>query len=491
MMSRRNPAVLFGALVWALLLPTVLSAQVTTVDQIQYPALPKFDIPQPMRVVLENGLVVILIEDHELPIIDASARIHTGSRLEPAEKVGLASLTGSVMRTGGTRNMSGDELDDYLEGKAARIETSIGEAFGSAEMGCLKADFNEVLEVFAEVLRHPVFDEEKLRIAKNQVVASIARQNDSPRRILFREFSKLIYGKDSPYARTETYATVNATQRADLVAWHARYFHPNRIILGVVGDFDSAEVMNRIRSIFGDWPKGSPPQKVEVPYQQEAERAVYYVEKSDMTQSNIVMGHLGIVRSNPDYYAVEVMNQVLSGSFASRLFSNVRSRKGLAYAVRGAVRAGWDHHETFRMWMTTKTETTGAGIEALLEEAHNLTKLPPTAEEVRKAKASILNSFIFNSDSTRKILNQQLTYEYYGYPLDWLSRYRAGIENVTVAEVRQAAVDYVHPQRFTLLVVGPSEGRDKPLTEYGTVTELDITIPEPAVAKSSGTKVER
>ncbi len=482
-MSQKKPAWIFGALVLVLILVRVLSAQVKMVNQLQYPPLPKFDIPQPARVVLENGLVVILIEDHELPIIDVSARIHTGSRLEPAKKIGLASLTGSVMRTGGTRNMSGDKLDDYLEGKAARIETSIGKELGSVEMGCLKADFEEVLEVFAQVLRYPVFDKEKLRIAKNQVFASIARQNDNPRRILFREFGKLIYGKDSPYARTEIYATINAIQREDLEAWHAQYFHPNRIILGLVGDFDTPEVVNRIRRIFGDWPKGSPPQKVKITYQQEVEPAVYYVEKSDMTQSNIIMGHLGIVRSNPDYYAVEVMNQVLSGSFASRLFSNVRSQKGLAYAVRGRVRAGWDHQETFQMWMTTKTETTGLGIEALLEEAHNLTRVPPTVEEVRKAKASILNSFIFNSDSTRKILNQQLTYEYYGYPLDWLSLYRIGIENVTVEEVCQAAADYVHPQRFTLLVVGPSEGRDKPLTEYGTVIRLDITIPEPEAAK--------
>jgi len=202
------------------------------------------------------------------------------------------------------------------------------------------------------------------------------------------------------------------------------------------------------------------------------------VEKNDVTQSNIVMGELGIVRNNPDYYALEVVNQVLAGSFASRLFG-IRAQQGLAYTVFGQVGHEWDHPGTTFLYISTKTQTTGASIDALLREARKMTSAPPTAEEIQKGKQAILNSFIFQSDSKRKVLSQQLTYEYYGYPLDWLARYRKGVEGVTVEQVRAAAAKYIHPDQFSILVVGPAEGTDKPLSAYGKVTPIDVTIARP------------
>ena len=320
------------------------------------------------------------------------------------------------------------------------------------------------------------------------VEASIARQNDNPQQILFREFNEIVYGSDSPYTQQPTYSSVASVTREDLIAWHRKYFQPERVVLGLVGDFDSAEALELVKEVFGTWPRGSGRETPDVPYDREPKPGVYYVEKGDMTQSNIAMGHVGIRKDNPDYYAVQVMNQVLSGSFASRLFSRVRSQQGLAYAVFGQVGSQWDHEGVTLFGMTTKTETTGAGIEALLREARNMTSEPPTDEEVRKAKDGILNSFIFNSDSRSEILGQQVTYEYYGYPLDWLSRYQKGIQGVTTAQVREAAEEYLHPDRFSILVVGPSEGRDKPLDTYGQVTEVDISIPEPETRRAEVTE---
>jgi zinc protease len=481
-MNRQSRTKLVIILLMLSLSGAVLQAQVTRVDELEFPPLPEFEIPQPTRVVLDNGIVVMVLEDRQLPLVNATVLIRTGARLEPADKVGLASLTGTVMRTGGTRNMTGDELDDYLEGKAARVEVGIGEASGTASMSSLREDFPEVFQVLRDVLRYPVFEESKLRVAKNQAVSAIARRNDNPQGILSREFQKIVYGADSPYARTSTYATIGAIEREDLVNWHRRYFHPNRMIIGLVGDFQTAEAIDLVKRVFGDWERGPEPGPVQVDHNEEARPGVYFVEKGDMTQSYIMMGHLGIVRDNPDYHALEVLNQVLSGTMASRLFSSVRTEKGLAYAVSGGVGSGWDRPGTFNMWMTTKTETTGAGIEALQTEARDLTARPPTREEVDKAKTSILNSFIFNSDTRAKILGQQLTYEYYGYPLDWLTRYREGIERATLEEVREAARKYVHPEQFAILVVGPPEGHDRPLSEFGAVTPVDITIPEGAAA---------
>ncbi len=453
-------------------------AAVADADDIVYPPMPRVERPQPQRTVLANGMVVMLLEDRELPLIEARVRIETGGRWEPADKVGLARLTGQVLRSGGTRSTPSDELDDLLEDRAAVIETSIGVDSGTAFLSSLKDDFPEVLEIFADVLRHPAFEEEKLAVAKTQVVAGIARQNDNANQIAGREFRQLIYGEDSPYARQPTYATIDHIGRDDLVAWHGRYFHPDRIILGLVGDFDSQAVLQRIEDVFGAWPSGPAAAEPEIEVTPPAP-GIHFAAKNDVNQSYLRIGHLGVRRDDPDYYALEVMNQVLGGSFASRLFSRVRGQQGLAYNVFGSVLSRWDHPGVFQMSMSTKTETTGTGIASLLTEARNMTAEPPTDDEVEKARAAILNSFVFLADSTGEILARQLTYEYFGYPLDWLDRYRQGIDAVTTDQVRAAAAKHIRPDDFVTLVVGPEEGTDRPLSDFGEVQVVDISIPEP------------
>ena len=477
-MSKRLQSFLACALL-VLFLAAPVSGQVDSVEQLSYPPLPEIHIPQPTRAVLDNGMVVLLLEDHELPAVQVSALIRTGSRLEPAGKVGLASLTGTVMRSGGTTTRTGDQLDDYLESKAASIETGIGVTEGSASMTCLSEDFSEVFAVFGDVLRNPRFDPGKLAIAKNQVMAGIARQNDNPDGILSREFAKLVYGKDSPYARVESYATVNNISRQDLIDWHAQYFVPNRIILGLVGDFQTEQALDLVKRTFEAWPRGKPFDDPIVPYRISTTKKVYYVEKSDMTQAKIIIGHLGLTRKHPDYYPVVIINQIVAGSFGARLFSTVRSQKGLAYDVNGGIGFGWDYPATANFSMSTKTDTTQAGIDALLEEARKIMETePPTEQEVRKAKASLLNSFVFSVDSPGKLLGKFLTYEYFGYPSDWLVRFRAGIEQATVEQVRNAARTHIKPDQFVLLIIGPRQGTAPALARYETVEELDISIPE-------------
>lgn len=464
-----------------------------TWQDIEVPPLPDQEVPTPRRIELDNGMVVILLEDHELPLVEATALIRTGTRLETADKAGLPELTGTVLRTGGTTSMTPADLDEFLEDRAASVETGIGTTSGSASMSALTQDYPEVLKVFADVLRNPAFEEDKLEVAKTQQRAGIARQNDDPQDIAFREFRELIYGGDSSYALANTYQSIDNVSREDLVAWHERYYHPNRVILGLVGDFDSDEALAQVREAFGDWQRGPAVPADEVSglvFDEADEAGIYYVEKSDMTQSNIVIGHLGVEKDHPDYYAIEALNNILSGSFASRLFTNVRSAKGLAYAVFGSIGSNYDYPGVFTMFTSTKTETTAAAIDALIEEAENLTAKPPTEEELDKAKEAILKSFVFQSDSMREILGQQLSYEYFGYPLDWLERYREGIDNVTLEEVR-AAAKHVRPEDFAILVVGPKEGLDRPLSEFGEVIAVDISIPEPAAQRAEMTEAGR
>jgi len=479
MFERPTTVRLAVAVTICLLLPLAAGAQVTRPEEIEFPELPPFDVPQPVRVELDNGMILILVEDHELPLIDAVARIRTGQRHDPSDQVGLASLTGDVMRTGGTESMSADEIDKFLEGRAASIETGIGLDSGTASMSCLKEDFSDVLGLFAEVLRHPVFDEDRIAVTKNQINAAIARQNDDSQAIASREFGKAILGADSPYTVIETYTGIAGITRDDLIGFHGRYVHPNNIVLGLVGDFDTETVVAQVTETFGDWPKGSATEPFEGGYRTESAPGVYYVEKNDVTQSSIYMGHLGVRRDDPDYYAIEVFNEVLGGGFVSRLFTRVRSQKGLAYNVRGWLGSNWDRPGYFQLYMTTKTETTGAAIEALILEARNIAQDElPTAEEVDRAKEAILASFVFTSDTASEILGQQLTYEYFGYPLDRLARYVAGIEAVTLEQVQAVGQGHVDPDQFSIVVVGPAEGRDRPLEDFGEVTVLDISIPE-------------
>ncbi len=482
-MNRLHTGVALAALVIATLTPTLAEAQVTTVDQLKYPALPAFSLPKPTRTVLPNGLVVLVIEDHELPLVTVSARIRTGSLLEPADKVGVASLTGSQMRAGGTQALAPEALDRYLEGRAASIETSIGDDAGSAGMSVLKQDFADVLQVFSDVLRQPRFDPARLEVARRGIEAGIARQNDDPGAIAGREFRELLYGADTPFARQVTYATLQALTRDDLVAWHAKYLHPDATILAVHGDITTSEAVAAVTKVFGNWARG-PKQVIAFPEPRPQSTAgVYEAVKSDVAQSSIRIGHMGTLKStHPDYYAVQVLNEVLSGSFTSRLFSTVRTQKGLAYSVSGAVGSNYTRVAPFAMTTSTKTATTAETIETLITEAKRIIAEPPTALEITQAKQSILNSFIFNSATTEQVLGQQVTYEYYGLPTDWLERYRVGIEKVTPADTARVAKQYIKPDQFAILVVGPTEGRDKPLSTFGAVKTLDITIPEPPSA---------
>ncbi|HEX7181560.1 MAG TPA: pitrilysin family protein [Thermoanaerobaculia bacterium] len=481
-MSVRTPRPLrpLAALLAAVLaLPAAAAAQVTRAQDLRYPPLPALEIPQPQRVVLDNGIVVMLLEDHELPLIEATALVRAGSRLDPADKVGLADLAASVMRTGGTAKLPSDQLDDWLESRAVSIEVAATNDMARATLSSLKQDFPEALKVFADVLRRPAFDPARLEVARNQSIAEVSRQNDEADSILFREFQEILYGAESPFARTPTYATLGAIRRDDLAAFHRRYFQPDRIVLGLVGDFRGEDALRLVREAFGDWPRSSGAKDAEPVWRKEPSPGVYWAEKTDMTQSNVLIGHLGVRKDHPDYYALEVLNEVLSGSFASRLFSSVRTQKGLAYAVSGRVGSEWDHPGMAYLYVTTKTQTTGAAIQALLDEAKGVVSRPPTEQEVELGKQALLNSFVFNVDSPRKVLSQQLSLELYGYPLDWLSRYRAGIEAVTTAQVREAGARHLRPGELTILVVGPQEGRDRPLTDFGKVTTLDVTIPKP------------
>lgn len=478
-MMARHLRMALGLALTAVLLPRDVTAQVEDYRDITYPSLPEFTIPEPTRVELKNGMVLYLLEDHELPLISLFGRVRTGAHYEPAEKVGLAPITGQVMREGGTTSLPGDEMDRILETMAASVEVGIGGESASVSMSSLKKDVDRALTIFADVLMHPAFPEDKLDLAQTQHRSAIARRNDNVGAIASREFAKLIYGPDSPLARHTEYATIEAVTRDDLVAFHRRYFHPNNTILGVVGDFKAREMRRKIERAFKDWK----PQPTEYPerilYRQEPNPAVHYIEKTDVTQTNLRLGHLGTTINNPDYFALVVMSNVFGSGFSSRLFSRIRSQQGLAYHISGSFGADFIYPGTFTISGETKLESTLEAIRAVLKEIEAIREGPIEDEEVELAKARILEGFVFNFDTAGEIVSRQITYEYYDYPRDFLQQFRDRIETVTVADVQRVARQYLKPGALTILAVGDSTKFDAPLSTLGEVSAIDIAIPEP------------
>ncbi len=460
------------------------TAQAAGWQKVPIPPLPAFKPQQPKRVELSNGMVVFLQEDHELPLIDASARIRGGSRNEPAEKTGLVGLLGKVWRTSGTKSQTGDQLDDFLEVRAAKVETGGGPDSTSISLSCLKGDFDDVFKVFVDLLENPEFRADKLDLAQKQADDAISRRNDDIGQIAAREATILAYGRDNPYARETEYATIAAISRQDLVDWHSKYVHPNQIILGISGDFDSASMEAKLHAAFDSWPKGPDLPKDEIQYHP-AKPGYYLVSKEDVNQSNIWMVALGTTRNNPDFYAISVFNEAFGGGFSSRLFNDIRTRRGLAYEVGGGIGANFGHPGVQRFIVGTKSQSTIESIEALNEDINNLSSKPITDVEIKEAKDAILNAFIFRLDSPDKVLAERVTYEFYGYPADWLDKFPAEIEKVTAADVNRIAAKYIHRDQLAVLVVGNTKEFDKPLSSLGDVNKIDIAIPPPPGARQA------
>ena len=367
-------------------------------NQLKYPPLPPFQPQQPTRIQLANGMVIFLQPDHELPLISATARIRGGSISEPVAKTGLVSLYGDVWRTGGTKSKTGDQMDDFLEARAAKIETGDGSDSTSISLNCLKGDFDAVFEMYLDLLHNPEFRDDKLELAKEQMYTGIARRNDDVSSIVGRESAILAFGKDSPYAREEEYSTVAAVKREDLVSWHQQYVYPNNIIFGISGDFDPKAMEARLRQTFDSWPKGPQAKEPDVKFTP-PKPGYYFVEKTDINQSSIAMLDLGILRNNPDYFAVSVMNEIFGGGFSSRLFNNVRAAKGLAYSVGGGVGTSFSHPGMTDISMQTKSGTTVAGIEALYEEIDKMHNRPLTPKSYSRPRTK--SSTHSSSASTR------------------------------------------------------------------------------------------
>lgn len=443
-----------------------------------YPQINNFETPELEIFELENGIRVYLVEDRELPLIDLTVLVRTGGIQVPDHQVGLQNIAGTVMRSGGSVNYPDTVLNEMLENRAAEMETEIGFSSGSAHMNVLADDFAELLPVFVDLLVNPAFPQERLELAKTQQRSAIARRNDDQGAVANREFQRLVYGDGSKYARRIEYATINNISRDDVVAFHQQAFVSRNMMVGVTGDFDAAQMRQWLTDAFSKVPAGDQATLLFPPVDYRFEPGIYFVDKPDVNQSYVLLGHIGGMRDNPDYAALQVMNRVLSGGFSSRLMQVVRSELGLAYSVFGNYGSGLYFPGTFTAGVMTQSESTAAAIEAIIAQVRRLQDEQISDEELNSTRDQFLNTLVFQYPSISSVLRERMDNDYAGLPPDTFEQLVSQIQQVSAADVQAVARRYLQPDSLQILVVGNAAEMGDQLARFGTVQTLDISIPE-------------
>ncbi|MDH4300830.1 MAG: insulinase family protein [Nitrospira sp.] len=437
----------------------------------------EFSPPEPERVVLDNGLIVYLLEDHELPLVTITATMRTGGWLDPADKVGLAAMTGAVMRTGGGGGLSAEQVDAELEQFAGDVHIGIGRQSGSASLDVLSKDLNRGLEIFAGLIRSPAFEPARLELAKLQAIESIRRRQDNPGSIVSREFTKALYGVEHPTARESSVDSIKRLTRQDLVAFHRSTIHPNGMLLGVTGDFTRDEMLTALRKLFGDWQKGTVPElKIPDVSESDLSQSVVRFINKDTSQTHLRVGHLSIKENDPDYVALAIANDILGGSsFRSRLFNDVRTKRGLAYSVGSRLNTGMHDKGVWMMRAETKMTSTQEVIERFVANMERMREEPVTDAELAEAKEAYVNSFVFSFASPSAIVSRLIELEYDGLPKDFLQQLRAQVIKLTKEDVLAVAKKHLHSDRLRIIAVGSGDALTKALSTFGDVKEIKLS----------------
>lgn len=429
-----------------------------------------FAPPKAERIKLKNGIVLYILEDHELPLINISAVVRTGSIYNPEGKEGLAEITGTVMRTGGTKKRTGDEIDEALECFAGTIDVSIGMESGSVALSVFKKDLDEGLDIFSDIIMNPVFDDNKLKTAKNLKIEALRRILDEPQKVAFREFRRLIYAGD-PRGRLPSIESVENILRDDLLIFHTTFFYPENIMVAAVGDITRDEAVSKINRYFGGWDRKGKNAKISCP-RVKRRRTINYIYK-DIPQSIIIIGYLTPGKKNHDFYPFTVLDFILgSGGFRSRIIHEVRNNLGLAYST-GSFYKGKSEYGIFGAYAITKSSSTAKVLSLIMSIIDNVRSKKVTEGELSWAKKSINNRFIFSFDSTNQIAIQQVMIEYNKLPGDFLTTYRNKIEKVTKEDLKKVAKKYLSFNEATILIVGNEKAFDKPLSTFGKVTMVE------------------
>jgi zinc protease len=412
--------------------------------------------PLGKRIVLKNGMVLLLAEKHEIPMVTVSMAINAGSVVEPPEKPGLASLTAALMTQGTTRRTA-NQISREIDFIGGSLSVSGGDDYASAGLRVLKKDLKTGLDLLADVLMHPVFDQKEIDRKVKETLASIRSQKDEPEVIAGEAFTKAVFGAH-PYGRTndDLAAYLPKLTRQDVVDFYSRWYGPNDVIIAVVGDVAEKEIVPLLDEQFKGWQSA---QRAGTDREKPPVIGSVVVRKIDkkITQANIAMGNIGISRENPDFYAVMIMNYILGGGgFSSRLMDNIRDNRGLAYDVHSSFSAQKEPGP-FRVWVQTKNESANQAIEEIFKELKRIRTELVTDKEIADAKAYLTGSFPLRMDTSAKIAAMMTSVEIYNLGLDYPQKYPALINAVTKDDILRVAKKYLDPERIVIVVLGDQD----------------------------------
>jgi zinc protease len=417
--------------------------------------------PRDHRVVLSNGMVVFIAEDRALPLVSIALTVRTGSWLEPAGKEGLAAMTGSQLRRGGTKSFSAEALDEKLDFLAAQVSAGIGATGGSAGLNCLADNLDESLRLFVEMLKEPRFQEDRLALAKEQALQEMKKRNDESEDIENREWNVLLNGEGHFTNHFTTEASIKSLTREDLVSFHRRTFHPANMIAAVSGAFSRPEMLRKLEAAFANWP--SPRSVVPaIPTLVESASPGLYRLPKDVNQGRVSIGQLSVKRDSPDIYALEVMNEILGGSgFTSRITKTVRSNEGLAYSAGSGISFGVFYPGRFRAAFQSKSESVAVATRLVLEEIKKIREAPVTDEELDTIKRNLVETFPSSFASKAQAMGVFASDEYTKRDPGFWATYRDRIKAITAADVQRVARQHLVPEKLIVLVVGNQADIDK------------------------------
>lgn len=407
----------------------------------------------PTKFVTANGMTVLVLEQHFLPIVEIHALIKAGSAQDPPDKAGLANLVASLLDEG-TTTRSSKQLAEQIDFIGGSLEVKTSEDFTTASARVLKKDADTGFTLLADVLQHPAFHKQEFERIRNQILGEMASDNDDPGHVAMKAFNQMVF-HGHPYrwplqGTEESLAKITVT---DVFGFYGREYVPSQVILTIVGDVTVDQATALVQTHFGGWKKASAPVRTTKKAAPIEKKSVQLIEK-DLTQSNIVLGHGGISRNNPDFYAVTVMNYILgAGGFSSRLMDSIRDKQGLAYGIMSHFDARL-MPGSFWINLQTRSETTNQAISGVLAELKAIRDTPVSEQELAEAKSFLVGSFPLRLDSTAKLAQVLAQVEFYGLGFEYFSQYPKWIERVTKEDVQRVARQYLDPQRYALVVVG-------------------------------------
>ncbi|HSE17069.1 MAG TPA: pitrilysin family protein [Pyrinomonadaceae bacterium] len=434
----------------------------------------KVKLPRAEEATLKNGLRVILLPAHKVPTFNMQLVVLSGGLADKPDYRGLASFTASLLREG-TKTRSSKDIAEQVDALGATLGANSGLSSLTSTVSAsgLVENLDQTFELFADVIRNPVFPQAEVDKYKTRLLAQLQFQRSIPQFLAAEQFQKAIYGTSHPASLIAPPAeSLKKLASKDLADFHANYYRPNNALLAIVGDVTMKEIMPKIEKAFGDWQKGDVPTMTIPQAPAQSESRIYLIDRPGSVQTVLQLGTLGIERTSPDYFAVLLADRVLGGGPSGRLFLNLREDKGYTYGAYSNF-GGSKFRGTWISSSEVRTDVTEGAMKEFMYELNRLRNDPVPAEELENAKRAIVGSFALSLEQPTTLLLNIITQKLYNLPADYWDTYPQKVSAITAADVQNAAKKYIDMGHLQVVAVGDASKAREVLTKYGKVELYD------------------